>query len=75
MSQRLSELKQKAGALKDAVNDINTEIKNLASDTLGYDAFKQSVTAGRDIMGAYVSVMQLAGGETEELQNMVRRLT
>lgn len=74
MSQRLSELKQKAGALKDAVSDINTEVKNLASDTLNYDAFKQSVTAGRDIMSAYVSVMQLAGGESESLEMMMKKL-
>lgn len=74
MLARLNELKQRGAELKDTITDINNEIKNLASDTLSFDAFKESVEIGRDMMSAMVASMELAGAETEQLQNVMRRL-
>lgn len=71
---RLQEVKKKGAELKDTISDINAEIKNLASDTAKFDAFKQGVTVGRDLMAAMVSTMQIAGQESEALQQMMQNL-
>lgn len=65
MLARLNELKQRGAELKDTITDINNEIKNMASDTSGFDALRESIQIGSSIMSAFVSSMQLAGTETE----------
>ena len=72
--QRINELQNRGAELRDTINDVNQTINNLASDTLSFDAFKESVEVGRDLMSAVVSSMELAGAETEQLQNVMKKL-
>lgn len=40
LSQRLQEAKNRASELTDTITDLRTEVKNMASDSAAFDAFK-----------------------------------
>jgi hypothetical protein len=74
LHERIGEVKNRAGELKDMVADLNQEINTLASDTGNFDAFKQGIEVVRDSLGAMTSVLSLTGNESKNLEMMLGRL-
>lgn len=67
-------LAQKAGKLKDAINDANQQVKNFGSDTSTFDGLL-SVTSG--LAGGFAvaqGAVALFGDESEELQKTLLRV-
>lgn len=67
MSSRLAEL-------KDAMSDVNQETSNLASDTHALNQMVDTVQTLTASYGAYKSVLQLAGIESEEFEETMKKL-
>lgn len=68
------QLADEAGVLKDAIADTNEEIKNIASDTRGFDVAIQGAQAASGAFSALVGTMELAGMNTEEAAEAQRTL-
>lgn len=73
-TQQYKELTAQAGRLKDALNDVNQEIKTAGSDTRVFDGL---ISAASGVVGAF-SVAQgavaLFGDENEELQETMLKV-
>lgn len=74
LAERITEVRERAAFLRDSIQDLNQEVSNLASDTSNFDAFKEVVSVTRDVFGAMVASMELAGTETESLENTMKKL-
>lgn len=75
MLEQMNQLRDRAAELTDYIGDMNQEIRNLASDTVAFDAFKEGVSVGRDVLGAFAATLEFAGEESEDLNAMIKRLT
>lgn len=74
VAEQLNAAKQRAAELKDMVGDLNTEIKNMASDSAQFDGLKQGFGVLRDTMSAFVAIQGMAGGSTAEFEQTMKDL-
>lgn len=74
LSQQLAQAKERAAQFKDQIADTNAEIKNLSSDSFKSDVFASGISTVSTSMQALISVTQLAGGETKNLEKAVSQL-
>jgi len=68
------EAAKRAGELKDAIMDVNAEIKSQASDTATLDGLTQSVSAATAAYGTYKAATQALGVENETLEETMQKL-
>lgn len=71
---RIDELKQKAAEYKDAIMDVNMEIKNMASDTAGWDGIKQGIDIVSSSMQTFVSITGLSEKESAKLLQVMNKV-
>ena len=70
----MKETAKKAGELKDKIGDINSVIKNLASDTRGIDNVVRGVGLMSNSYQAFLGVQSLVGKENKNLQEGLLKL-
>jgi hypothetical protein len=75
MSAQLEKAKARAAELRDMVDDLNTEIKSAANDTMVFSGVSQGFTVLRDSMAAVMAVTQLAGASNSDLEQAVKDVT
>lgn len=71
LASKLSDLRAKAGELKDTVGDVNQEITALASDTPNLDVFNTALGLGADALSTYSSIIAKVTGNEEDLKNAI----
>ena len=64
------EAKKYAAELQDVVGDTKEEIKHMASDTAGWDAFKEGINIARDTASAIAA----ATGTEEEMKGVIMEI-
>lgn len=74
LKRKLEDLIKKAGELRDAMDDANTQIKGEASDTKHLDGIAQGLNVVASSAGAAVGVFQMFGASQEELINIQTKL-
>lgn len=75
MAQDLDMAIRKAGELQDTFNDVNEQIKNIASDTQNLDAFKEGLDLAKSVtVGLSAAMTELTGNE-EEAARILKMLT
>ena len=74
LKHKLETLIKKAGELRDAMDDANTQIRGEASDTKHLDGIAQGLNVVSSSAGAAVSVFQMFGASQEELINIQTKL-
>ena len=67
-------LAAEAGALKDRLDDVNRQVKNLSSDTQRLDLGLEAVTAITSGYEAAQGAMYLFGNESEEMQKTMQKV-
>lgn len=72
--EKFQELAQRAGKLKDAINDANMIVGKFASDTKGIDTFVQGTKDAVSVMGLYNGVMSTFGLESEKAEEAMKKL-
>ena len=71
LANKLSDLRKKAGELKDTVGDVQAEIKVLASDTPNLDVFNDAIGLGADALSAYSSILAKVTGDEKALKDAI----
>lgn len=74
LKRKLEDLIKKAGELRDAMDDANTQIRGEASDTKHLDGIAQGLNVVTSSAGAAVSVYQMFGASQEELIDIQTKL-
>lgn len=74
LKMKIDELTQKAGALRDTMDDVNSTIKNTASDTGNLDAAVGGINLMAASFGAVQGSMALFGEDSEELAVVMTKL-
>ena len=74
LKRKLEDLIKKAGELRDAMDDANTQIRGEASDTKHLDGIAQGLNVVTSSAGAAVSVFQMFGASQEDLINIQTKL-
>ena len=74
LKRKLEDLIKKAGELRDAMDDANTQIRGEASDTKHLDGIAQGLNVVASSAGAAVGVSQMFGASQEELINIQTKL-
>lgn len=71
---KINELTQQASVFKDAIGDVQQEIKNMASDTVVWDGLKEGVEGVSGAMQAIASAGVLGEKSTEKLVAVIAKL-
>ena len=71
LAQKLSDLRERAGSLKDTVGDVQQEIKTLASDTPNLDVFNDLVGLSADALSTYSSIIAKVTGDEKSLKDAI----
>ena len=71
LQQKLSDLRQRAGQLKDAVLDTQREIKVLASDTPNLDVFNSVISLSGQALSTYSSIIARVTGDEKALKDAI----
>lgn len=74
LAQKIDELKGKAAEWKDAIGDVQAEIKAMSSDTSGWDAFSQVVDVAGEAVRTFAGVAGLSEEETAKLTKTIVHL-
>ena len=74
LKRKLENLVKKAGELRDAMDDVNRQVRGAASDTKNFDAIAQGLNVVTSSAGAATSVFQMFGASQEELINIQTKL-
>lgn len=74
LKRKLEDLIKKAGELRDAMDDANTQIRGEASDTKHLDGIAQGLNVVTSSAGAAVSVSQMFGASQEDLIHIQTKL-
>ncbi|WP_193215887.1 SHOCT domain-containing protein [Pseudoprevotella muciniphila] len=74
LKRKLEELVRKAGDLRDAMDDVNRQVRGSASDTKTFDAISQGLNVVASSAGAATSVFQMFGAKQEDLINIQTKL-
>lgn len=69
-----NELLAKAAQFKDAMADASAQVKNAASDTATLDSVMGAASAAGGGFAAFTGIMQLAGGESENVAEAQKKL-
>lgn len=67
-------LANKAGQLKDAMDDASTSVNKMASDTQALDTAMGAATVAKGGMGAYVAATQLVGSSSKDASDAQKNL-
>lgn len=70
LSASIDKLKQRAGSLRDQMDDLNQELRNIASDT----AFTDSINLMTSTIGACSAAMVAWSGDSKELDKVIKDL-
>lgn len=71
---KIQELSEEAATYKDAIMDSQNAVKNLASDTSGWDAAKQGINAVSGALQAVAASGVLGTKNTEQLVKVIAKL-
>ena len=71
LAAKLSDLRKRAGELKDTVGDVQQEIKTLASDTPNLDAFNDLISLSANGLSAYSSILAKVTGDEKSLKDAI----
>lgn len=71
LAAKLSDLRKRAGELKDTVGDVQQEIKTLASDTPNLDAFNDLISLSANALSAYSSILAKVTGDEKSLKDAI----
>ena len=74
LKRKLEDLVKKAGELRDAMDDVNRQVRGEASDTKNFDAIAQGLNVVTSSAGAATSVFQMFGASQEDLINIQTKL-
>lgn len=74
LARELEEAKKHAADLIDICGDLNTEMKNMASDTAAWDAMKSGIGITKDALTAIIATTADLTGEDEALGNMLKTI-
>lgn len=74
LKRKLEDLVKKAGELRDAMDDVNRQVRGEASDTKNFDAIAQGLNVVTSTAGAATSVFQMFGAKQEDLINIQTKL-
>ena len=74
MAKALEESKRKTAELVDLTGDLQTEIKNMASDTAGWDALKEGIGIARDAATGFIGTIATLSGKEKELQPLIAKI-
>lgn len=67
LKRKLEEMIKKAAELRDAMDDVNRQVRGEASDTKNFDAIAQGLNVVASTAGAATSVFQMFGAKQEDL--------
>lgn len=70
MSQKIQDLTEKAGAMRDAMDDANRSVRNAASDTRAFDALNEAAqltAAGYGLMSTAAQAFGVSEANAEEI--------
>lgn len=70
MSQKIQDLTEKAGAMRDAMDDANRSVRNAASDTRAFDALNEAAqltAAGYGLMNTAAQAFGVSEANAEEI--------
>lgn len=71
LAQKMNQIREKAGELKDTIGDVNQEITVMASDTPNLDVFNDLIGIGADALSTYSSVIAKVTGDEKALQDAI----
>lgn len=74
LKRKLETLVARAGELRDAMDDVNRQVRGEASDTKNFDAVAQGLNVVTSSAGAATSVFQMFGASQEDLINIQTKL-
>ena len=74
LKRKLETLVARAGELRDAMDDVNRQVRGEASDTKNFDAIAQGLNVVTSSAGAATSVFQMFGASQEDLINIQTKL-
>jgi hypothetical protein len=74
IKQLLDEATERASVLKDAIGDVQDEIKNLSSDTAIWDGMKQGIQGVSGALQAFASAGILGANSQEKLVQVIAKL-
>lgn len=74
LASHISELTERAGALKDAIADTNQAISNAASDTRGFDQLGGTLQLAIDGFGLATGAAEMLGISSEDLASIQTKL-
>lgn len=74
VAQKIEELKQKAAEYKDTISDVQTEIKNMASDTAGWDAMKQGINIVSSSLQTFAGMSGLSADSQKKLLEVINKV-
>ena len=67
LKRKLEEMTKKAAEFRDAMDDVNRQVRGEASDTKNFDAIAQGLNVVASTAGAATSVFQMFGAKQEDL--------
>ena len=68
---KMSDIRAKAGELKDTIGDVSDEINVMASDTPNLDVFNQVLGISADAMSTYSSLIAKVTGDEDALKDAI----
>ena len=71
LAQKMDQIRQKAGELKDTIGDVNTEITAMASDTPNLSAFGEILGVTGDLLSAHASIIAKVTGDEKALKDAI----
>lgn len=74
LARELEEAKKRTAELVDMTSDLQTEFKNLASDTATWDAMKEGIGVAKDIATGYIGTIATLSGKEKELQPLIAKI-
>lgn len=74
IASQLEQAKQKAAEFLDMKQDLDQELRSRASDTATWDAMKEGLGVGKDVMTALVSLTADLTGNEKELGKMIQKI-
>ena len=71
LASKMDDLRNKAGVLRDTIQDVNAEINVTASDTPNLDAFNAALGIGADALSTYSSIIAKVTGDEKALKDAI----
>ena len=74
LKRKLETLIKEASELRDAMDDVNRQVRGEASDTKGFDALAQGINVATSAVGGLTGATSLLGVEEERMQELQTKL-